>query len=186
MRFWMGSRSSKQNSFKVVSLYSFTSTVSFRKIDLQSHFDPKTLAQEAVGLNIGLMLWRAAPGLNPNTLVHTRCLLIGTESQSFKKRRFGKGMGTLGCCVARSLLGWGVRCFSLVDYGRVAFSNPVRQCLYEFEDCLEGGRYKAEAAAEHLKSIRPDIDVQSFTFKIPTPGHAPTSDVEIVASQKVP
>ena len=32
----------------------------------------------------------------------------------------------------------------------MAFSNPVRQTLYEFEDCLHGGRPKAEAAANKL------------------------------------
>ena len=43
--------------------------------------------------------------------------------------------GTLGCAVARALLGWGVRQITLVDNGRVSYSNPSRQCLFEFEDC---------------------------------------------------
>ena len=49
----------------------------------------------------------------------TRCLLLGA--------------GTLGCAVARALLGWGVRRVTLVDSGRVSYSNPARQCLFEFE-----------------------------------------------------
>ena len=44
-------------------------------------------------------------------------------------------VGTLGCAVARALLGWGVRQITLVDNGRVSYSNPSRQCLFEFEDC---------------------------------------------------
>lgn len=41
----------------------------------------------------------------------TRCLLLGA--------------GTLGCSVARTLLGWGVRHITLVDNSHVAYSNPV-------------------------------------------------------------
>ena len=53
------------------------------------------------------------------------------------------GSGTLGCNVARALLGWGVRRVTFLDNGAVSFSNPVRQSLFAFEDCLDGGRHKA-------------------------------------------
>lgn len=61
------------------------------------------------------------------------------------------GTGTLGCAVARTLLGWGVRTMTFVDNSRVSYSNPVRQSLYTFADCQGGGRPKAEAAAEAVK-----------------------------------
>lgn len=70
----------------------------------------------------------------------------------------------------------------------MSFSNPVRQPLFEFEDCLNGGRPKAEAAAERLRKIFPGVvrtnahhnrephqrrfqDAQGVTLSIPMPGH---------------
>jgi ubiquitin-like modifier-activating enzyme ATG7 len=40
-----------------------------------------------------------------------------------------------GHSVARTLLGWGVRHMTFVDNGRVSYSNPVRQALFEFGRC---------------------------------------------------
>jgi len=61
----------------------------------------------------------------------------------------------------------------------VSFSNPVRQPLFEFDDCLHGGRPKAEAAAERLKKIFPGVDAEGVTLSIPMPGHPiPTGSEE--------
>ena len=54
---------------------------------------------------------------------------------------------------------------------QVAFSNPVRQSLYEFEDCLHGGKPKAEAAADKLRQIYPGAVSQGISLTIPMPGH---------------
>lgn len=80
--------------------------------------------------------------------------------------------------MARVLLGWGIRHITFVDSGRVAYSNPVRQSLYEFRDCLEGGQPKAEAAAEALRRIFPSVQASGRQFSIPMPGH-PLSDAEV-------
>lgn len=48
-----------------------------------------------------------------------------------------------------------MRKMTLVDSGKVAMSNPVRQSLYTFDDCLNGGSFKAVAAASSLKQIFP-------------------------------
>ena len=58
-----------------------------------------------------------------------------------------------------SFQGWGVRNITLVDNGRISFSNPVRQSLFVFDDCRKpvGGKPKAEAAAEALKAIFPGV-----------------------------
>ncbi|KAI0299660.1 E1-like protein-activating [Multifurca ochricompacta] len=128
-----------------------------RVADLAPMMDPKRLADQAVDLNLKLMRWRILPALNLEKIAQTRCLLLGA--------------GTLGCYVARTLMGWGVRKITLVDSGRVSFSNPVRQPLFEFDDCLQGGKPKAEAAAERLKKIFPGVDAQGVTLSIPMPGH---------------
>lgn len=39
----------------------------------------------------------------------------------------------------------------------MSYSNPVRQSLFQFEDCVKGGKPKAEAAAEAMKKIFPGV-----------------------------
>ncbi len=53
--------------------------------------------------------------------------------------------------------GWGVRHITFVDNGKVSYSNPVRQSLYTFDDCINGGQRKAAAAARHLADIYPGV-----------------------------
>lgn len=45
---------------------------------------------------------------------------------------------------------------TLVDNSTVSFSNPVRQSLYTYDDCIRGAG-KAVAAASHLKEIFPGM-----------------------------
>ncbi len=111
--------------------------------DLGPLMDPRKLADQAVDLNLKLMRWRIMPEIKLETIQSTRCLLLGA--------------GTLGCYVARALLGWGVRQITLVDSAKVSFSNPVRQPLFDFEDCLDGGQPKAECAASKLARIYPGV-----------------------------
>lgn len=126
--------------------------------DLGALLDPHKLADQAVDLNLKLMKWRVAPSLDLDSIQHNKCLLLGA--------------GTLGSYIARGLLGWGVRKITFVDSGKVSYSNPVRQPLYEFEDCLEGGLPKAETAARMLKKIYPSVDSQGYQLEIPMAGHS--------------
>ncbi|KAJ7634860.1 hypothetical protein FB45DRAFT_910076 [Roridomyces roridus] len=128
-----------------------------RLADLAPMMDPVRLADQAVDLNLKLMRWRILPSLDLEKISSTRCLLLGA--------------GTLGCYVARTLMGWGVRDITLVDSGKVSFSNPVRQPLFEFEDCIDGGKPKAECAAARMKKIFPGINATGHTLSIPMPGH---------------
>ncbi|OAX41208.1 E1-like protein-activating [Rhizopogon vinicolor AM-OR11-026] len=134
-----------------------TNKLSARVADLAPMMDPRRLADQAVDLNLKLMRWRILPSLDLDKVASTRCLLLGA--------------GTLGCYVARTLMGWGVRKITFIDSARVSFSNPVRQPLFEFEDCLNGGKPKAACAAERLTKIFPGINATGHDLSIPMPGH---------------
>lgn len=126
--------------------------------NLSEYMDPSRLADSSVDLNLKLMKWRLAPDLNLDIIKETKCLLLGA--------------GTLGGYVSRNLMGWGVRKITFVDYGSVSFSNPVRQPLFEYEDCLNGGKPKAIQAAEMLKRIYPGVDAEGHSMSVPMLGHA--------------
>lgn len=137
--------------------------LSGRLANLTEYMDPKKLADSSVDLNLKLMKWRISPNLNLDKIKETKCLLLGA--------------GTLGSYVSRNLMGWGVRKITFVDNGTVSFSNPVRQPLFNFEDCLGGGKQKAVAAAEALKLIYPGVESEGHVLSVPMAGH-PTTDVE--------
>lgn len=116
------------------------------------------------------MKWRLCPELSIEKIQDLKVLCFGA--------------GTLGCQLSRNLIGWGVKNITFVDYGKVSYSNPVRQSLFNFEDSTKGGRLKvinflqvhsflkkAEAAAESLKKIFPSINSKGVQLEIPMPGH---------------
>ncbi|KAL8794712.1 MAG: hypothetical protein Q9195_002787 [Heterodermia aff. obscurata] len=144
-----------------------TGKVTSKVANLGEYMDPQRLADQAVDLNLKLIKWRIAPSLDLDKIKTTRCLLLGA--------------GTLGSYVARNLLGWGVRKITFVDNGSVSFSNPVRQPLFTFEDCLAGGAKKAYRAAEALKEIYPGVDATGHVLSVPMAGH-PIVDEEITHS----
>ncbi|KAK5137943.1 hypothetical protein LTR08_005739 [Meristemomyces frigidus] len=129
-----------------------------RTVDLAAYMDPTKLADQAVDLNLKLIKWRIAPSINLDVIKNTSCLLLGA--------------GTLGCYVARNLMGWGVRKITFVDNGRVSYSNPVRQPLFDFKDCEGGGVNKAERAADMLAEIYPGVDANGVCLSVPMAGHA--------------
>ncbi|RSL56125.1 Ubiquitin-like modifier-activating enzyme atg7 [Fusarium duplospermum] len=135
-----------------------------QQVSLSEYMDPARLADSSVDLNLKLMKWRIAPNLDLEKIKNTKCLLLGA--------------GTLGSYVSRNLMGWGVRKITFVDYGRVSFSNPVRQPLFEFTDCLEGGKPKAPRAAEVLKQIYPGADSEGHALSVPMLGHPFTDEVK--------
>ena len=87
--------------------------------------------------------------------------------------------------MARTLLAWGTRHITLLDSSRVAFSNPVRQSLFEFQDCLGGGKPKAVAAAEALRRIFPAVVAEGRALSVPMPGHPPAGEREAEEMRQV-
>ncbi|KAK5117198.1 hypothetical protein LTR85_008966 [Meristemomyces frigidus] len=136
-----------------------------RTVDLAAYMDPTKLADQAVDLNLKLIKWRISPSIDLETIKHTSCLLLGA--------------GTLGSYVARALMGWGVRKITFLDNARVSYSNPVRQPLYDFKDCEDGGVRKAERAADMLSEIYPGMDANGYNLSVPMAGH-PIMDEERV------
>lgn len=155
-------------------------------IDLASEKSPEMLLGQASQLNLSLMKWREWPQLKLEALQQKTCLLLGA--------------GTLGCAVARCLLAWGFGSITLIDNGRVKYSNPTRQSLFELEDCYRGerglpshrgggdedgdgsggsgsgpggevvGKLKAIAARDALHRIDPSAEVDGIELDIPSPG----------------
>jgi ubiquitin-like modifier-activating enzyme ATG7 len=134
-----------------------------RVFNLAALMDKRMLVETAARLNLSLMKWRVLPTLAQEELEELSCLLLGA--------------GTLGCHVARCLMAWGVRNITFVDNGKVSYSNPVRQPLFEFEDVAgsAGPKFKAEAAAAAMKRIFPACRARGAVLTIPMPGHAEVS-----------
>ncbi|KZC09192.1 PREDICTED: ubiquitin-like modifier-activating enzyme ATG7 [Dufourea novaeangliae] len=124
--------------------------------DLSDAMDPARLSDRAINLNLKLMKWRLVPNLDLEKISSLRCLLLGA--------------GTLGCSVARVLLGWGVNDITFVDNSNVSHSNTVRQSLYSHQDAVEH-KQKAYAARDALLNIRPSINAHGVVLHIPMPGH---------------
>lgn len=135
-----------------------------QQVNLGEYMDPTKLADSSVDLNLKLMKWRIAPNLDLDKIKNTKCLLLGA--------------GTLGSYVSRNLMGWGVRKITFIDYGRVSFSNPVRQPLFDFNDCLDGGKPKAPRAAEALKEIYPGVESEGHALSVPMLGHPYTDEAK--------
>lgn len=138
------------------------SKLTYKVTNLAQYMDPTQLAHQAVDLNLKLMKWRIAPDLNLNKIKETKCLLLGA--------------GTLGTYVSRLLMGWGVRKITFIDNATVSFSNPVRQPLFDFKDCIDGGAKKAERAAEALQEVYPGVDSTGYVMSVPMLGHPITNE----------
>lgn len=130
--------------------------------NLAQYMDPQLLADQSVDLNLKLMKWRIAPDLDLEIIKETKCLLLGA--------------GTLGTFVSRGLMAWGVRKITFIDNATVSFSNPVRQPLFDFKDCLDGGAKKAYRAAEALQEIYPGVDSTGHVMSVPMLGHPITDE----------
>lgn len=135
-----------------------------RLTDISSLIDPKQIARQAADLNLKLMKWRLIPDLDLDIMTTTSCLLIGS--------------GTLGCNILRLALSWGFRKITLVDSGKVSYSNPARQSLFTFRDAVES-LPKAPTAAKRALEIDPNAEISGIELTVPMPGHQIINEEEV-------
>ena len=74
---------------------------------------------------------------------------------------------------------------TFIDNGSVSFSNPVRQPLFNFNDCIGGGVKKAYRASEALKEIYPGIESQGYVLSVPMAGHPITDEAATKSDYEV-
>ncbi|EJW74171.1 hypothetical protein WUBG_14919 [Wuchereria bancrofti] len=92
-------------------------------IDLRGSLDPLKLMDFSAELNLRLIRWRLVPSINLQRFSNLKCLILGA--------------GTLGCNVARSLLGWGVKNFTFVDNARISYSNvDLKKYTFRYWNCI--------------------------------------------------
>ena len=73
------------------------------------------------------------------------------------------GAGGLGCPALHYLASAGIGHLGLIDFDSVDLSNLHRQTLYSTKDI---GKPKVEAAAERLRNINPEINIQTHAFRL--------------------
>jgi molybdopterin/thiamine biosynthesis adenylyltransferase len=79
------------------------------------------------------------------------------------------GLGGLGVPAALAAARGGVRRLGLVDPDPVELSNLARQVIYREADL---GKLKVDAAADRLKRLAPDLEIESFGFALEAPNAA--------------
>src|SRR5271167_3044990 len=73
------------------------------------------------------------------------------------------GTGGLGAPLGLYLAAGGVGRIGLVDFDSVDFTNLQRQVLFRTTDV---GRPKIEAAADHLRNLNPEIQIDTFETRL--------------------
>lgn len=158
---WRNNASSQEESNNLIS--KSVGWGELYEVNLRKEFDPVLLMENAVNLNNSLMKWRQLPDIKLERYSQLKVLIFGA--------------GTIGCNLARVLIGWDVSNITFVDNSTVSYSNPVRQSLSEFEDARDE-RGKAETAARALRRIRPSIQANAFMLTVPMPGHTIDENAE--------
>ncbi|RLG75585.1 MAG: adenylyltransferase [Thermoprotei archaeon] len=91
--------------------------------------------------------------------------VFGVEGQiKLKKAKVTViGVGGLGSISSLYLTAMGIGKLVIVDHGRLELSNLNRQILYRTKDI---GELKAKLAAQRLKELNPNVDIEYFTEEI--------------------
>lgn len=100
---------------------------------------------------------------------HKDLLLLKDKQYNFdaealkRSNVFIAGVGALGCEIAKDLALSGVGKLVLVDLDTIEASNLSRQLLFRMDDI---GKPKAEVAAERVKELNPNLEVEFYFKKI--------------------
>lgn len=105
-----------------------------------------------VDFNLKFMKWCFVLDLDLDFIKRMKCLLFG--------------VGIFGGYVLRNLMGWGVCKIIFVDYGKVLYLNFVCQFLFEFEDCVDGGKFKVFCVVEVFKCIYFGVESEGYLFVV--------------------
>lgn len=85
------------------------------------------------------------------------------QEQLLTKKVVQVGAGGLGSPLGYYLTAAGIGNLTIIDYDTISLSNLNRQILYNTDDV---GKSKAKLAAEKLKRLNPDVNIQSFDVKL--------------------
>jgi adenylyltransferase/sulfurtransferase len=104
---------------------------------------------------------------------------IGEQGQQhlLNAKVFVIGAGGLGCAVLPYLVAAGIGTVGIADYDVIALHNLHRQVLYGMDDI---GKPKASVAANKLKQINPNANIQSYEISIGT-----NNAIELIAQYDV-
>jgi hypothetical protein len=118
-----------------------------QRVNLRPLLDSQHLAIQAADLNLKLMKWRMIPDLNIDMSQSTKVLIIGA--------------GTLGCSVARTLLGWAICQFSFVDNGNVS-SKPHETEFVHFGRLSLQQRFWKTMSGEFMTDLTKQVIGEMF------------------------
>ncbi len=116
-------------------------------INLKNFLSKEKIIENQCQLNLKLMKWRLEPDLDIEMISSQKFFILGT--------------GTLGCNMARLLIGYGAKNITFLDYGYVSYSNLARQSLFNLDcfDKTDKGISKVEAAKLNLLKISPGMNI---------------------------
>lgn len=88
---------------------------------------------------------------------------VASQIKLFDAKVLIIGAGGLGCPALQYLAAAGIGTIGIVDFDVVDISNLQRQILYTTDDI---GKSKVKTAAERIKLLNPDIQINSLNLKI--------------------
>lgn len=104
---------------------------------------------------------------DPRSWDHTFELISWWDAEKVRKAKvIVVGAGALGNEVLKNLALLNVGEILVIDFDTIEYSNLSRSVLFREKD-TEGTNYKAEIAAQRIREINPQVNIQAMVGKIP-------------------